>query len=115
MRGLTAKSSICAAVSATKSAKPPWARKAASLSPTNTELSERKLNADDPHGARRNQEAAVLSHRRCRQPRAARRALHRAPRLLQSAVAQGQDRTAETRSGQGQDLDDQGRAAFGPG
>jgi signal recognition particle subunit SRP54 len=76
---------------------------------TNADQSrERTSNASRyPHGPRRNQEAAVLSHRRRRQPLPARRPLHRASRLLQSAAAEGQGRAPQARLGQGQGLDGQ--------
>ena len=49
----------------------------------------------------RHQETAGLSHRRRRQPCAARRPLYRAARLFQSAAAEGKDRAAQARSRQG--------------
>ena len=53
----------------------------------------------------------VLSHRDRRQPLAARRPLHRAARLFQSADGEGQRRTSQARPRQGQGLDGEGRAA----
>ena len=47
--------------------------------------------------ARRRQEAALLPHRRRRQPRAARRPLHREGRHLQSAAGEGFARAREAR------------------
>ena len=95
-------------------ASPAWEKRS---DPANRryQRNERKLNVSrHPHGARRYQEAAVLSHRRCRQPQPPRRALHRAARLFQSAVAEGKDRTAEVGRRKGQGLDGEGRAAVGP-
>ena len=81
---------------------------------TTASANERKLNVSrHPHGPRRHQEAAVLSHRRRRQPFAPRRPLHRAARLFQSAVAEGEDRAAALGRRKGQGLDGQGRAAVG--
>ena len=87
-----------------------------STNATNADQStERNSNACcHPHGPRRNQEAPGLSHRRRRQPRAARRPLHRAARLFQSAAAEGQGRAAQARPRQGEGLDRQGRAAVRP-
>ena len=70
--------------------------------------------SENPARPRGHQEAAGLSHRGRRQPLAARRPLHRAARLFQSAAAEGQDRAAQARPRQGQGLDRQGRAADRP-
>ena len=69
---------------------------------------------ENPARARGHQEASGLSHRDRRQPRAARRPLHRAARLFQSPDGEGQQGSAAARSRQGQGLDGEGRAADRP-